>query len=45
MWCSGRWQGAVSLSGALHNLFMSRHATPSLELVGDAGALFLITVY
>lgn len=42
-WCGNwhrapqRWRGAVPLSGTLHNLFMSRHVTPLLEVVSDTG--------
>lgn len=37
-----RWQGVVSLSGALHNLFMSRHVTLLLELVNDTEVLVTV---
>lgn len=37
-----RWQGVVSLSGVLNNLFMSRHVTPPVKLVNDTGVVIMV---
>lgn len=37
-----RWQGVVSLSGVLNNLFMWRHVTPPMKLVNDTRVVIMV---